>query len=230
MPTRKENLINNEIYHIVIRGIEGIDIFRSEKDYYRAIHNLFEFNDFVSTNQLYRRSYSIDSRLRYDRTRDLLVEVMSFCLMPNHIHLLLRQIKEDGIIKFMRKFGTGYANYFNKKYKRQGYLFQGRFRSIRVRNDNQLKSVFVYIHTNPAALIDFNWKEGNIKDSKEVMKFIENYKWSSYMDYLGRNNFPSITHRDFFNQMMTWKEWQKFVNEWVLYKNQKEWSKSIELE
>ena len=69
--------------------------------------------------------------------------------MPNHIHLLLKQIKNNGISEFIRKVEVGYAGYFNKKYGRKGHLFQGRFKAVRIEDNEQLKTVFVYIHTNP---------------------------------------------------------------------------------
>ena len=130
----------------------------------------------------------------------------------------------------MRKFGTGYAVYFNQKHERSGYLFQGRFRATHIKTDNQLKTVFVYIHTNPAALIEPNWKEGSVEKPKEVIEFIENYKWSSYPDYLGKQNFPSVTQRNFFDDLMKKEEWQKYVNEWVEHKSMMGWDKSVELE
>ena len=92
-----------------------------------------------------------------------LVEIHAFALMDNHFHILAKQIKENGISNFMNKLG-GYSYYFNKKYKRVGPLFQGRFKAILVRTDEQLKNVFVYINTNPVGLIKPGWKENGIKD------------------------------------------------------------------
>lgn len=235
MPVKRPQLVNNEIYHIIVRGVDGRDIFNSEKDYYRAIHDLFEFNDTRPASWQYRhynqyrenRSRDIGKKLG---SRDFIINILAFCLMPNHIHLLLKQTQEAGISFFMRKFGAGYAGYFNRKYERKGHLFQGRFRAVHVKSDAQLKTAFVYIHTNPAVLIDKDWKEGGIKNPKEVIKFIENYKWSSYQDYLGKKIFPSVTQREFFEQIMSRDQWRKFVNEWVEYKTMKGWDRSVELE
>ena len=96
----------------------------------------------------------------------------------------------------MKKVGTGYATYFNKKYIRKGHLFQNRFQSIIIKDDNQLKIVFAYIHTNPVSLIELNWKENGVQDLSEVIKFLGNYKWSSYLDYIGKENFPSVSLRN----------------------------------
>lgn len=239
MPVRKTKLNNGEIYHIVLRGIEKRLLFQSEDDYRRAIRNIIEFNDAQRTSWTYRQNYyetrprssypQGERKVNADRDQ-LLVSVLAFCLMPNHIHLLLQQKKENGISLLMRKFGTGYAGYFNRKYERQGYLFQGRFKAIHIKTDNQLRSVFIYIHTNPASLVDSCWKEGGIKNIDQTIKFIENYKWSSYSDYLGKENFLSAIDYGLFNGMMNTKEWQKFVNEWVKYKSFRGWDKRVKLE
>ena len=77
------------------------------------------------------------------------VDLICFCLMPNHFHLLLRQIEEDGIVKFVRNFQIGYSRYLNEKEKRSGALFEGQFKAVRVENDEQLIHVSRYIHLNP---------------------------------------------------------------------------------
>ncbi|MDP1614709.1 MAG: transposase, partial [Methylococcales bacterium] len=131
MPIKRLQLANNEIYHIVVRGIEGRDIFINENDYYRAIHDIFEFNDSKSASWKHRRfnasevvspTNPSEKRLRTiagaREPRDFIVNILAFCLMPNHIHFLLKQLQEGGISKFMQKMGTGYANYFNNKYER----------------------------------------------------------------------------------------------------------------
>jgi len=225
MPIKKPQLISGEVYHIVVRGVGDIEIFREQSDYYRAIFSLYEFNTSkpveIREQRRKRQTIKHSGGLSSD-TRDLLVEIWAFCLMPNHIHLLLKQIKEKGITDFMRKFGTGYANYFNKKYNRKGHLFQGRFRAVHIKNNEQLKNIFVYIHTNGISLIEPNWKEKGIsKNCQKIIKFLENYKWSSYMDYLGRKNFPSLTKRDFLLKIIGGsKGCKEFVESWIKHKKE----------
>ena len=140
--------------------------------------------------------------------------------MPNHIHLLLRQITKGGITKFLSKVGTGFAGYFNRKYGRKGYVFQNRFRSVYIKDDEQLKTVFAYIHSNPVSLIEPKWKESGIKNLKKVIKFLEDYKWSSYLDYIGKKNFPSVTDRKFLSETMNGgKGCREFINDWIKYKS-----------
>ena len=99
------------------------------------------------------------------RKRKMLVEILAFSLMPNHIHLLIRQLRDGGISKFMQKFG-GYVLYYNKKYGRKGHLFQDKFQAVHIQNEEQLKTAFVYIHTNPVAIIYPGWKEKGIKNKQ----------------------------------------------------------------
>lgn len=152
--------------------------------------------------------------------RDKLVEVLSFSLMPNHIHLLLRQLKDNGISQFVQKVGTGYANYFNKKYNRKGHLFN-KFQPIHVKNEEQLKNEFVYVHTNRISLIEPNWKENGIQNPEKVIEFLENDKWHSYPDYIGKKNFPSVTNRDFLTNIMGGENGcREFVDSWIKYKKE----------
>lgn len=232
MPIKRPTLITGEIYHIVIRAVEDMNLFRDKGDYFRFIHDLFEFNDenpAISTIRV-RQSRSNETRtvlvslaqISRSKKRKMLIEILAFCLMPNHVHLLIRQIKDGGISKFMRKIGAGYGNYFNKKYERKGHVFQGKFRAVLIKNNEQLKTVFVYIHTNPVSIIIPGWKEKGIQNVQKVIKFLENkYRWSSYFDYLGKKNFPSITTREFLLKIMKDTEGCKeFVGGWLKFKKE----------
>ena len=95
----------------------------------------------------------------------------------------------------MQKLGTGYAGYFNKKYDRVGGLFQGRFKAVLINQDSHFIHLPYYIHLNPLDLINYGGST-SIVWQKE-MEFLENYRWSSFLDYIGKNNFPSVTQRDF---------------------------------
>lgn len=231
MPIKRPQLVNGEIYHIVIRAIEDLKLFRDQKDYFRMIHDLFEFNDedpVISTYREYLKANSARTvlaelnQMKKNKKRKLLMEVLAFCLMPNHTHLLVKQLKEGGISKFMRKIGAGYGLYYNQKYKRSGHLFQGRYKIVHIENQEQLKTVFVYIHTNPIAIIFPNWKEKGINNLKKAKNFLEEkYRWSSYPDYLEKKNFPSITSREFLTKIMgDTKICREFVNGWLQFKKE----------
>ncbi len=231
MPYRKQQFANGEIYHITLRAIDDNLIFKDIDDYYRGIFSIYELNTarLVKIRERRKVRNRIKKALKECVTvptgvndeRDKIVEVLAFCLMPNHIHLLLKQLKDEGISKFMQKIGGGYGGYFNRKYNRKGHVFQNRFVSVHIKTDNQLKVVFVYIHTNPIALIEPKWKELGIKDSEKAIEFVENYKWSSYPDYIGKKNFPSVTEREFLSEIMDGPHGcKKFVENWVRYKGE----------
>ena len=198
----RPKFITDEVYHVYCRGVEKRQIFMKGKDYLRAIHDLFEFNDTHPAQSFYNhvnkssevRLQKMESRIK----RELMVEILCFCFMPNHYHLLLRQKIEGGITEFMRKFGTGYTNFFNIKYNRVGPLFQGKFKAVHVVRQAHLLYLPHYIHLNPLDLSMPEWREKRIRNIYGALKVLENYRWSSYLDYWGKKNFPSITQRDFF--------------------------------
>lgn len=231
MPQRKEQFITDEIYHIVVRALDDNLIFKDTNDYFRGIFSIYEFNNAKPVNISVRRRdraaekkreklYDIGSRAILDE-REKFVEVLAFCFMPNHIHLLVKQIKDGGISKFMQKVGIGLGKYFNKKYQRKGHVFQDAFKSVHVESDNQFMATASYIFTNPIALIEPGWKEQGIRSHLvgEVEKFLEEYKWSSYQDSIGIKNFDSVTQRDFLLEMMD-GPWglKRVVKDWIEHK------------
>ncbi len=117
---------NSYIYHIYNRGVEKRKVFLDDQDYFRFIHDLYEFNDEnpvlnVNYRLQHRQSKYMGVQLPYIKNeRKLLVDILVWCLMPNHYHLILRQRRDNGIVLFMQKLGSGYTNYFNLKYKRVG--------------------------------------------------------------------------------------------------------------
>jgi len=107
-----------------------------------------------------------------------LVDIVSYCLMPNHFHFLLLQNKENGISKFMGDFQNSYVRYYNTRHDRVGPFFQGQFKAVRVQTEEQLLHLSRYIHLNP-------YSSSIIKSSDNL----ENYEWSSYPEYLDRAKF-----------------------------------------
>jgi len=210
---------NNEYYHIYNRGVDKRKVFLNKNDYIRFIHNLYEFNDENPATEFSRIKHNIKDSTSYieRRPRKKLVDIICFCQMPNHFHLILVQLVERGITRFMHKLGTGYTMAFNAKYNRSGSLFQGRFKAIHIENETYLTYLSRYIHLNPAELIESNWKKEGIKNWKEVNKFLEEgYRWFSYLDYIGKNNFPSVTNRELLLSIFgDEKKYKKFIKEWL---------------
>jgi len=190
------------IYHVLSRGVDKRKIFMDDEDYLRFIHDLFEFNDKEPTLNIgylfkNQKNQYIDLRSQYIEKRKFLVNILAFCLMPNHYHLLIRPAVENGITLFMRKLNIGYAKYFNNKYERKGALFEGRYKSILITDQSHFIHLPYYIHSNPLDLKFPGWRNKEIKNYKEAMKFLESYRWSSFQDYIGKKNFPSVTQREF---------------------------------
>lgn len=148
--------------------------------------------------------------------RKLLVEILVFCLMNNHYHLLVKQKLHGGITLFLRKLGTGYTNYFNQRYERSGVLFQGKFKAIHISEEAHFSHLPYYIHFNPLDFIIPAWREGEIINYKKAIAFLENYRWSSYLYYIGRYNFPSITQREFLLEVFGGEEkYKKSVTQYL---------------
>lgn len=232
MPRQTTPLVTGEIYHIVVRAVGDAKIFVDENDYYRGIFSVYEFNS-ANSVEIWRRRRDRLTEKKIEKivgsprphnlmdSRERLVEVLAFAFMPNHIHLLVRQLKDGGVSQFMQKVGGGYANYFNKKYSRKGHLFN-QFRAIHITTDEQLRNVFMYIHANPISLIEPGWKEKGIKNPDKVIKFLkEKYRWSSFFDYIGKNNFSSVTSREFLLEIMGGERGcREAVEDWIKYKKQ----------
>lgn len=217
----RSDITTGEIFHILNRGVDQRNIFLDDKDYFRFVHDLFEFNDpdpVFNLGHFIDQGQYIDLRSRYieRKPRRLIVEILAFCLMPNHFHLLARQKKNNGITRFMRKLGIGYAKYFNQKYKRTGTLFQGRYKIIPVHKETHFTHLPYYIHFNPLDLIMPEWRMGEIKNHQKAIEFLESYRWSSHLDYLGNKNFPSITQRGFLLKIFRGTEnYQKTIKNWL---------------
>jgi len=111
--------------------------------------------------------------------------------MPNHFHILITQITEKGISKFMQKLSTAYSMYYNKKYNRSGGLFEGKFKAQHLSTDRHLKYLFSYIHLNPVKLIQKDWREKGIKNKKEALDYLSKYSYSSYLDFFGEDRIQN---------------------------------------
>ena len=134
-----------------------------------------------------------------------MVEILCYCLMPNHFHFLLRQLKERGITRFMTRFTDSYAKYFNTKHKRNGPLFQGRFKAVRIEDDNQLLHVSRYIHLNPVVSYVVSVDQ------------LDAYPWSSMGEYLGLHK-NQLSNKDLIlGQFKDAKAYRSFVHDQIDY-------------
>lgn len=152
---RKISFANDEFYHVYNRGTDKRTIFLDDQDFNRFLQSMIEFNVSDPIGSLYQNSFR-KKQLRglaskpgeiaiHDKK---LVDIIAYCLNPNHFHLLVRQVSENGMEKFMQRLGTGYTMFFNHKYERSGTLFQGTFKAIHVESNEYLLHVSAYVNLN----------------------------------------------------------------------------------
>jgi len=142
----KKELYTGELYHVYNRGVDKRTVFEDKQDFYQFLEMMDYFNQDRSLGGL--KIYKYPVNLKHRGSTSVLVEVVAFCLLPNHYHLILRQVCDGGISKFMQKLGTGYTMYFNKKNERNGALFQGRFKAKMIEVQEHLEYLSVYVNLN----------------------------------------------------------------------------------
>lgn len=193
-----------ELYHALNRGVDKRNIFDDDQDRARFVHDMFEFND---TRRAINSGRRIEPRImnvgRRSSGRNTLVDIHGWCLMGNHYHLLLSERVDGGISEFLKKLNGGYAKYFNEKNTRVGALFQGKTKRILIDTDSHFLYILHYIHLNP---LDFlkgsaHWREKGVSHANHALQHLEKYRWSSYLDYCGTKNFPSILTPDLFKDV-----------------------------
>jgi len=187
---KRPKFANSHFYHVFNRGVDKRKIFMGDKDYSRFLFSLRDFNDKNYSANLHRKikvengRVSIGNRIPNKNVkREPLVKIHCSCLMPNHFHLILEQVADGGISKFMQKLGIGYTNYFNLRYERSGVLFQGKFKAVLIGRDEYLNYLIQYIYMNPLDLMEPGWKENGLENWKEAKKFLINYRWTDCKDF-----------------------------------------------
>lgn len=209
---KKVELVNGCFYHIYNRGVDKRDIFLESSDYTRFMQYLLECNSLDHITNIKRR---VGKNSAKGTILNKIVEIICFILIPNHFHFILRQLVNNGISKFMQKLETGHAMYFNKKYERTGRLYEGHFKPKLIGTDEYMMHLSSYIHLNCIGLIEPDWKEQGVKDWGKANKFLETYKWSSYLDYIGKQNFPDIINKGPLQEYFKTPEgYKKYVQSW----------------
>jgi len=216
MSIRKVNLVSGEYYHIYNRGNSKQKIFHDSEDYFRFLSLMYACNS-VNNFRIFTLTKG-ESPYDFERGKQL-ISIGAYCLMPNHFHILITQMEDKGISKFMQKLSTAYSMYYNKKYQRTGGLFEGKFKSEHASSDRYFKYLFSYTHLNPIKLIQKDWKDVGIKNKKGALEYLHNYKYSSYLDYLGINRIQNkiLKVESFPKYFPSNKSFQKEILEWMNY-------------
>lgn len=206
MPYRVIPFVNGEFYHIYNRGVDKQITFLNRRDYSYFLQSLFYYriDNPKPKFSLFKKSSIFD----IDKNKKI-VDIVCHCLMPNHFHLLIKQLQEGGISEFMRKFIHSYTKYRNVKYKRQGAVFNGVFRAKRIETEEQLIHTSRYIHINPYV--------------SQIVKDLTLYHWSSYNAYIGLIDDKDIAKEEVLNFFNSHKDYEKFVNE------QKDYGATLEI-
>lgn len=234
MPIRKIQFTPGSFYHIFNRGNARQDIFYHDKDRYRFLQAMYisnNSNSFVGISDLERNKsgYTLleikkifeDNKVKFDP----LVRICADCLMPNHFHFILEEVKKGGIVRFMQRLGNSYGKYFTIKYDRPGSLFQGRFKAVPIKDDDQFRYLLAYINVlNPAQLIESDFKERGMENFKEVWDGIENYPWSTHQEFMERRKSIIIDKGLLGKLYPDSKTYSIFVKNILLGKERKTWT------
>lgn len=213
--SRKIQFADGEFYHIYNRGVDKRDIFMKREDLFRFLKYLKILNNSDPVGSL-REYDSKESKNRGLASENLkLVEIVCFCLNPNHYHLLLKQVRENGISKFMHRLGTAYTMYFNEENKRSGSLFQGSFRAVHIDSNEYLLHLGAYINLNFE--VHGKWRG------------VENpMTYSSWGEYLGENRDTFCQKDIILDQFSGSEEYRIFAKDSVAETKNKRKQENIE--
>lgn len=180
---RNFKIAPGEHYHIFNRGVNKQIIFHNNRDYYRFLFLILYFQSPVSFPQVGRVVEEFVKHRVLDNIKEILekrtVELVAFCIMPNHFHLIVKEIDEGGISAYMHRVLNAYSKYYNTKYEKSGHVFQGPYRFVHIQDDRQLKYLSTYIHRN----------------CREIPRWLnheDKYEWSSYQDCVEENRWGNL--------------------------------------
>lgn len=202
MKTKNSEISIDEFYHIFNRGVEKQPVFLDKRDFVRFLFLILYFQSPINFFNLSRpvtsfvrsQAFNIDNEKTALVLKSKTVSLKAFCLMPNHFHLLIQEIEENGIARYMQRILTAYAKYFNTKYNHNGHVFQGTYRTNHVEDNDQLLYLSAYIHKNPPEYFT--------------------YPWSSFSSYSKVNPWPKLLDTsDILNQFETPESYISWVQE-----------------
>ncbi|ODS33577.1 MAG: hypothetical protein SCARUB_01311 [Candidatus Scalindua rubra] len=207
---RKYPLVVGGVYHVFSKSIAGFKIFNNNSEFSRMIATIryyqkekpsVKFSKFIKLNRV--KEKNPDGTILLSNNEKLL-EVIAYCLMPTHLHLILKQLKESGITIFMSNILNSYTRYFNTKHNRKGPLWESRFKNVLVETDEQLFHLTRYVHLNPVTAYLVNKPEEWLASSyKEyVFKVVDNERICKYDDVL---EVDPNSYREFVQDMVSYQ-------------------------
>jgi|AntRauTorckE6833_2_1112554.scaffolds.fasta_scaffold06956_6 putative transposase len=215
MAIMKRSFSKGSYVHVIKRGVRGLPIVKDTHDKWRFMRLLRYFNDENSHTNWHRQVVAAGAEGRYMpwpkrwQERSALVHIHAFVLMPNHFHLLLEEIDDGGIAKFMKKISESMTKYYNKKYDQKGSLFQGPYKASEVTTDEYLKFLFGYILVkNPFELYPDGFKAA-ANNFESAFLWAKNYPFSNLPGFLTKKNRTEITEKsageEFFSDLSDFK-------------------------
>ncbi len=216
MSKREKPLFTGKVYHVFTRSIAKFKVFRTPGEYERIIDmiSFYSFGDSTTSFSYFSnrkiKDTIIQNRLQSGRK---LVEIIAYCIMPTHVHLILKQLDDNGISTFMGRVLNSYSRYFNVKTNRKGPVWEGRFQNVEVETDEQLLHLTRYLHLNPSTSF--------------LTKKPEDWLYSSYLEFLGQNT-KEITICEFSDILdINPKNYKKFVDSQINYQRELKHIKDI---
>lgn len=202
--------------HVTQRGTRGSPIVRDELDRERFLFMLAHFNDEFAPENWFR-DISVNDRPSFERPvawpeQKKIVRVLGFCLLTNHFHLLLEEVTEGGISKYLHRMGTAISKHFNKKYEERGSLFQGPYHSRTITSDTHLTYASAYVQVKNAFDMYRDGLKGAMKDFDSAYEWALNYPYSSLGDYNGLSTRP-IIEKIMLTERFTPKEYKTFCRD-----------------
>ncbi len=180
---RLHRIIPDEYYHIYNRAVEKKVIFNDNGDYWRFLFLILYFQSNVKFVQLGRLVEQFVQHsvldIKEDVVKNRTTELVAFCIMPNHFHLMIKEVEENGISNYMQRVLNAYSKYYNTKYEKSGHVFQGPYRAVHISDNRQLLHASAYIHRNPREIPRWFRRE-------------DQYQWSSYQDFVKGNRWERL--------------------------------------
>ncbi|MEK7142647.1 MAG: transposase [Patescibacteria group bacterium] len=206
-------LVNGEVYHIFNRSIADFVIFNDSDEYermwqlikYYQTENELKYSVFIRSKRVEKEDFNnfFNSIIQ---NKEKIVQIIAYCLMPTHFHLILKQYKNDGISNYIRKILESYSSYFNARHKRRGPLWESKFKNVLVEKDEQLLHLTRYIHLNSV--------------TDKLVNKPEDWFFSSYREYVNKVKDNSAVCQ-FENILeINPNTYDKFVNNQIAYQRE----------
>lgn len=216
---RKDEFTTDSYVHVVKRGTRGSPIVRDDADRFRFLLMLTHFNDTFASQNWYRDLQDANLHNSFLRPefwpeQECLVNIIAFCLVENHFHLILQELVEGNIARFMQRLGIGMTMKFNERYEERGSLFQGAYRARTISDDRYFRYVSAYVQLKNTLDMYPGGQKAVCDDFDRAYDWVCSYPYSSLGDYTGKFDRPIIA-KDFFASLFTPKEYREFCKDFI---------------